>query len=83
MSHHHEELFSNADEARRLCRNHGFTSLVRVGDAEHFVREAQRCILYWKGDDPKAVPLDSAEHVWFFLTVSSMKDEAIIGASFG
>jgi hypothetical protein len=57
--------------------------VINLSDAEHFVREAQRCILYWKGDDPKAMPLESAEHVWFFLTVSTMKDEAIVGASFG
>jgi hypothetical protein len=83
MSHHHEELFTTAHQARKLLGNHGFTSLVRVGDAEHFVREAQRCILYWKGDDPKVVPLESAEHVWFFFSLMPKGDQGIVGASFG
>lgn len=65
MLGHGCNIFENAQDARAVLFECGFEPLVRLGRAEHFVRDAQRCTLVYEGDIPHAVPLDDAAHVWF------------------
>lgn len=62
---HGENLFENAQQARARLQEYGFYPLVRLGNAEHFVRGTRRVIVVYDGELPGDVPLDSAMGVWF------------------
>ena len=65
MLGHGESIFQNAQQARGVLLAYGFTPLVRLGDAEHWVRDNRRVILAYQGERAADVPLDRADYVWF------------------
>ena len=60
-----------AQQARQTMTRYGFIPLVRIDDAEHWVRDGQRIVLHWRGDFPEQAGLDEI----LFATFVSVGDE--------
>lgn len=49
------DAFPLAQSVRELLFAHGFVSLCKIGEGEHFARRGRRVILVWRGDSPALV----------------------------
>ena len=64
MLDHGISQFDNVQQAREALFDVGFIPLCKIGNAEHFVRDNRRCILYYETELAGA-KLAGAKYVWF------------------
>jgi len=50
-----DDAFPTAQHVREFLQKNGFVPLVRLGDADHYVREGRRVILVYTGNQPGEV----------------------------
>ncbi|KKN16587.1 hypothetical protein LCGC14_0974270 [marine sediment metagenome] len=67
MLNHGEDIFDNAQQAREVLTRHGFIPLLRLGEAEHWVRDHRHCVIIYAGEFPGKVPVLKAQYVWFIV----------------
>lgn len=54
--------FSSAQDVRDLLSAQGWMPILRLENAEHWVRGGRRIILVWKGDKPGSTPALDLHH---------------------